>query len=51
MLLNHERGPLSFDYLRIVGNVLVPTFHKVVMMHDLLEMDNNLENSLTEAST
>lgn len=50
MLINHVRGPLSFDHLRIVGGVFAPTFSKTAMMLGLLEIYNNLEDSLTEAS-
>lgn len=39
ILLNHVRCPLSFDHLKIVADVLVPTFCEAVIMHRLLEMD------------
>lgn len=50
ILLNYVRGPLSFDYLRIVGGILVSTFHEVATMHGLLERDSNLEDALTKTS-
>ncbi|KAG6687927.1 hypothetical protein I3842_11G098700, partial [Carya illinoinensis] len=50
ILLNHIRGPLSFDDLKTVNGVLAPTFREAATMHDLLQRDNSIEECLQEAS-
>ncbi|XP_042954554.1 uncharacterized protein LOC122290960 [Carya illinoinensis] len=50
ILLNHVRGPLSFDDLRTVDGVVAPTFHEAATMHGLLQRDSSLEDCLQEAS-
>ncbi|XP_042980082.1 uncharacterized protein LOC122310265 [Carya illinoinensis] len=50
ILLNHIRGPLSFDDLKTVNGVLVTTFREAATMHGLLERDDSVEESLQEAS-
>ncbi|XP_042941189.1 uncharacterized protein LOC122275912 [Carya illinoinensis] len=50
ILLNHIRGPLSFDDLKTVNGVLAPTFREAATMHGLLQRDNSIEECLQEAS-
>ncbi|KAG2679258.1 hypothetical protein I3760_11G043200, partial [Carya illinoinensis] len=50
ILLNHIRGPLSFQHLKTVNGILAPTFREAATMHGLLERDNGLEECLYEAS-
>ncbi|XP_042962415.1 uncharacterized protein LOC122296677 [Carya illinoinensis] len=50
ILLNHIRGPLSFDDLKTVNGVLATTFREAATMHGLLERDDSVEESLQEAS-
>ncbi|KAG7984548.1 hypothetical protein I3843_04G165900 [Carya illinoinensis] len=50
ILLNHIRGPLSFQHLKTVNGILAPTFREAATMHGLLERDNSLEECLYEAS-
>ncbi|KAG7985545.1 hypothetical protein I3843_03G030800 [Carya illinoinensis] len=50
MLLNHIRGPLSFDYLKTVNGILAPTFREAATMYGLLQRDDSLEECLYEAS-
>ncbi|XP_042968932.1 uncharacterized protein LOC122301587 [Carya illinoinensis] len=50
ILLNHVRGPLSFEDLRTVDGVVAPTFREVATMHGLLERDSSLQDCLHEAS-
>ncbi|KAF5457591.1 hypothetical protein F2P56_021681, partial [Juglans regia] len=33
ILLNHIRGPLSFDHIKTVGNVTAPTFREAATLH------------------
>ncbi|XP_042950311.1 uncharacterized protein LOC122282424 [Carya illinoinensis] len=50
MLLNHIRGPLSFDHLKTVNGILAPTFREAATMYGLLQRDDSLEECLYEAS-
>ncbi|XP_042969154.1 uncharacterized protein LOC122301854 [Carya illinoinensis] len=50
ILLNHVRGPLLFDDLKIVDGVVAPTFRKAATMHELLQRDSSLEDCLQESS-
>ncbi|XP_062103729.1 uncharacterized protein LOC133814833 [Humulus lupulus] len=50
ILLNHVRGPLSFEDLRTVEGILAPTFCEAATMHGLLQRDSSLEDCLHEAS-
>ncbi|XP_042942909.1 uncharacterized protein LOC122277096 [Carya illinoinensis] len=50
ILLNHVRGPLSFDDLKTVDGVVAPTFREAATMHGLLQRDSSLEDCLQEAS-
>ncbi|KAG7952067.1 hypothetical protein I3843_12G040700 [Carya illinoinensis] len=50
ILLNHIRGPLSFDDFKTANGVLAPTFREAATMHGLLQRDNSIEECLQEAS-
>ncbi|KAF5481753.1 hypothetical protein F2P56_002382 [Juglans regia] len=50
ILLNHIRGPLSFEDLRTIDGVVSPTFREAATMHGLLQRDSSLEDCLQEAS-
>ncbi|XP_062103455.1 uncharacterized protein LOC133814524 [Humulus lupulus] len=50
ILLNHVRGPLSFEDLRTIEGILAPTFCEAATMHGLLQRDSSLEDCLHEAS-
>ncbi|XP_062088611.1 uncharacterized protein LOC133795174 [Humulus lupulus] len=50
ILINHVRGPLSFEDLRTIEGILAPTFREAATMHGLLQRDSSLENCLHEAS-
>ncbi|KAG2690570.1 hypothetical protein I3760_09G193200 [Carya illinoinensis] len=50
ILLNHIRGPLSFQHLKTVNGISAPTFREAATMYGLLERDNSLEECLYEAS-
>ncbi|XP_061999597.1 uncharacterized protein LOC133716991 [Rosa rugosa] len=50
VLLNHVRGPKSFEDLRTVDGVLQPTFKKAVEERGLLEDDESIRQCLREAS-
>ncbi|XP_062100178.1 uncharacterized protein LOC133806060 [Humulus lupulus] len=50
ILLNHVRGPLSFEDLRTVEGILAPTFREAATMHGLLQRDSSLEDCSHEAS-
>ncbi|XP_042972649.1 uncharacterized protein LOC122304415 [Carya illinoinensis] len=50
ILLNHIRGPLSFEDLRTVDGIMAPTFREAATMHGLLQRDSSLEDCLHEAS-
>ncbi|XP_042942779.1 uncharacterized protein LOC122276961 [Carya illinoinensis] len=50
MLLNHIRGPLSFDHLKTINGILATTFREAATMYGLLQRDDSLEECLYEAS-
>jgi hypothetical protein len=50
VLLNHVGGATSFEYLRTVDSVIVPTFHEAAERRGLIEEDNTLDESLAEAT-
>ncbi|XP_042941344.1 uncharacterized protein LOC122276004 [Carya illinoinensis] len=50
ILPNHVRGPLSFEDLRTVDSVVVPTFREAATIHGLLQRDSSLQDCLHEAS-
>ncbi|KAG7980350.1 hypothetical protein I3843_05G178700 [Carya illinoinensis] len=49
ILLNHIRGPKSFEDLKTVNGIVVPTFREAANLHGLLNKDNSLEECLEEA--
>lgn len=51
MLLNHVRGPLSFEHLRTVDGITYQTFKDAATTLGLLENDGSLRQCLLEAST
>jgi hypothetical protein len=50
VLLNHMLGATSFECLRTVDGKLLPTFREVAERRGLIEEDNTLNESLTEAT-
>ncbi|CAN6580175.1 unnamed protein product [Malus baccata var. baccata] len=50
ILLNHVRGPTSFDDLRTVNDIIQPTFKKAVEQRGLLKDDDSIRQCLREAS-
>ena len=51
VLLNHVVGATSFDHLKMVDDVVQPTFREAAERRGLIEEDNTLDECLTEAST
>lgn len=51
ILLNHVRGPTSFDDLRTVDGVIFSTFREAAERRGLIEADNSISDCLTEAAT
>jgi hypothetical protein len=49
VLLNHEVGATSFECLRTADDKLLPTFREAAERRGLIEEDNTLNESLTEA--
>jgi hypothetical protein len=49
LLLNHIRGPSSFQDLKRVRGIKTSTFHEVALLHGLLETNNSLEKCLEKA--
>ena len=50
LLLNHVRGPTSFEDLKTIGGVVASTFCEANLLCGLLEADNSLDKCLEEAS-
>ncbi|KAG2694740.1 hypothetical protein I3760_08G159300 [Carya illinoinensis] len=50
ILLNHIKGPLSFDHIKTVDGIIAPTFREAATLHGLLNKDNGLQDCLQEAS-
>ncbi|XP_062093997.1 uncharacterized protein LOC133800034 [Humulus lupulus] len=50
LLLTHLKGPISFQDIRSIDGIVVPTFRDAATLHGLLQRDNNLEECLQEAS-
>ena len=48
-LLNHIRGPSSFQDLKTVCGIETSTFREAALSHELLEIDNSLEKCLEKA--
>ncbi|XP_056688781.1 uncharacterized protein [Spinacia oleracea] len=49
MLLNHVRGPTSFEHLRTVNGVIHPTFRAAAEALGLIENDESIRQCLSEA--
>ena len=50
LLLNHVRGPTSFEDLETIGGVVASTFREAALLCGLLEADNSLDKCLEETS-
>ncbi|XP_056697701.1 uncharacterized protein [Spinacia oleracea] len=50
LLLNHVRGPESFQHLRTVNGIVYPTFREAAEKHGLMENDASILDCLHEAS-
>jgi len=50
VLLNNVPGATSFDDLKTVNGVMLPTFHEAVERRGLIEADNTLDESLAEVT-
>ena len=50
LLLYHIRGVTSFEHLKNINDIQTLSFHEANLLHGLLEVDNNIELSLKEAS-
>ena len=51
ILLNHIKGPKSFDLLLMVNGNPCPTFKQAAEQHGLLETDDSIRQCLLEAAT
>ena len=51
VLLNHVRGPTSFEDLRTVGGIVFSTFIEAAEKRGLIEADESISDCLTEAAT
>ncbi|XP_022854652.1 uncharacterized protein LOC111375962 [Olea europaea var. sylvestris] len=49
VLLNHIRGPTSFDSFKILNGVTINTYREAALLHGLLKGDNRCEECLSEA--
>lgn len=49
LLLNHIRGPTSFDYLKTIDGVVHSTFQSACSALNLLDEDSHWDNTLDEA--
>ncbi|XP_062180584.1 uncharacterized protein LOC133884980 [Phragmites australis] len=49
VLLNHVTGATSYEDLRIVDGEILPSFHDAAERRGLIEVDNMLDECLTEA--
>ncbi|KAK8931408.1 hypothetical protein KSP39_PZI016221 [Platanthera zijinensis] len=49
LLLNHVKGPKSFEDLKCTGGVQCTTFKQAAEQHGLLEEDNSIRDCLAEA--
>ena len=50
LLLNHVRGPTSFEDLKIIGGVVASIFREAALLSGLLETNNSLDKCLEESS-
>ncbi|WVZ76660.1 hypothetical protein U9M48_024616 [Paspalum notatum var. saurae] len=51
ILLNHVAGATSFEELRTVDGEIMPSFREAAERRGLIEVDNTLDDCLTEAET
>jgi len=51
VLLNHVRGPTSFEDLKTVAGILCSTFRESCEKRGLIETDNTIDDCLVEAAT
>ncbi|XP_022875705.1 uncharacterized protein LOC111394171 [Olea europaea var. sylvestris] len=49
VLLNHIKGPTSYDSFKTLNGVTVNTYREVARLHGLLKGDNHCEECLSEA--
>ncbi|XP_022881047.1 uncharacterized protein LOC111398365 [Olea europaea var. sylvestris] len=49
VLLNHIKGPTSYDSFKTLNGVTVNTYREAVLLHGLLKGDNHCEECLSEA--
>jgi ATP-dependent DNA helicase PIF1 len=49
VLLNHVSGAISYDDLRTVNGVILPTFREATERRGLIEADNSLDECMAEA--
>ena len=49
ILLNHVTNATSFEDLRMVDDVICPTFHDATERRGLIEADNSIDDCLNEA--
>jgi len=50
VLLNHVSGATSYDDLRTVDGLILPTFREAVERRGLIEADDSLDECITEAT-
>uniref|UniRef100_A0A803PDK8 ATP-dependent DNA helicase n=1 Tax=Cannabis sativa TaxID=3483 RepID=A0A803PDK8_CANSA len=50
VLLNHIKGPRSFDELKTINSIIVKTFREAAYLHGLLTSDATFHSCLEEAS-
>jgi hypothetical protein len=50
VLLNHVSGVISYDDLRTVNGVILPTFREAAERRSLIEADNSLDECMAEAT-
>jgi len=49
VLLNHVRGPTSYEHLRSFEGIVYPTFREAAEKRGLIEADSSIDECLTEA--
>ncbi|XP_022851655.1 uncharacterized protein LOC111373369 [Olea europaea var. sylvestris] len=49
VLLNHIKGPTSYDSFKTLNGVIVNTYQEAALLHGLLKGDNHCEECLSEA--
>jgi len=51
VLLNHVRGPTSFEDLKTVAGIVCPTFRESCEKRGLIETDKTIDDCLCESAT